>query len=67
MSRLDAEQIQERNRLDALVKQRRLYCEKHQRVIIPKEFWTKRCYLSRTGDACEHALLLDELGGGRIK
>ena len=47
-------QIQERNRLDALVRQRRLYCERHQRVITPRLFWEKRCYAGRDGDSCRY-------------
>ena len=64
MSRLDADQIQERNRLDALVKRKRLYCEKHQRLITLPLFWNRKCYTSRTGDACPYMVLSRAPGGG---
>jgi len=55
--RLDAEQLQERNRLESLVKLGRIYCEKHQRLLTVVEFWRKKCYIGREGHPCDYITL----------
>ena len=64
---IDSNQIQERNRLDYLVRKGLLYCNKHQRIIRVGEFWSKRCYISRTGSHCDYISLRREGGADSIE
>ena len=61
---LDVDQLQERNRLESLVKLGKLYCRKHRRVLDRGTFWRKRCYIGRNGISCDYISLVKEPRGG---